>query len=1266
MLYFLFMGTRWVKSVRYFLPIYPTLFLLAAWGLVFFWRWASVGKGAEEQRRSGDWEIGRLWRRPTVLVLVFVIVLPSLLWAVAFTEIYRQPLTRVAASDWIFENVPTALTLLYNDQSGEAKQLQLPVQAFPFEPEGVPLLVNLTMPESGVITGVRFNYLNDPGGNEADEGESLRVRLNDGSLAEATLELDEGFEAATIELPATPVAAEQPIQLVAEAGAGGPIHARTSLLMNEEWDDALPVNTQGRNAYGAYYTGAGGRLQPVNVPDSPDKLAQVTAWLDEADYVMISSQRAMWSLPRLPLTFPLMIHYYESLFNGELGFDLVAQFHGDIHVGPLHISDTGGRVAWGAPPEVGWPPPGDLAAEEAFSVYDHPPVWIFAKTDRYSSENTRRVLGSVDLSQVVIMNPLEATRARNGLMLTESKMETQKAGGTFSELFNADSLLNTRPVLAAVVWWLAVILLGWLTFPLTFIALGGLPERGYGLSRVLGMLLLSYVPWLLASLDILPHTRATLWLALLLIVAASMVILLRQWRKIVAFVGQNLVYVGVVELLAVVFYLLMIGIRLGNPDVWHVFWGGEKPMDLSYFTAVLKSTTFPPYDPWFSGGYLNYYYYGFVFVGALTKLLGVTPTIAYNLILPMLFSFTGIGVFSLAYNLVASRYQDEGQVASGKSPRSSVTPSRRAVIAGLIAAVLAILVGNLAQAGVIANIWQLAGSESLERIPLLGGTARTLDGGLKVLGGQPAPVSPSTWFWDASRAINYNPGEVAPITEFPFFTFLYGDLHAHMISMPLTLLALGWAISLALQRYPAPERTSWLGTGWQWLAGGLAIGSLRATNTWDWPAYLVVGALAIMFVVYRRYERVDLRTAGAAVLLVAAMFLLSVLTFWPYAAHYGTGYSSASLWPGSYTYLTNYLIIYGLFLFLAITYLAVEFRGWAATLTSAQLRRVEPVGRLILVAAVLYVVALVVMLFRNYWIAPLVVTLIAVAGLLGLQPSLTPARRIALILLACALGLTLVVEIFVLDGDIGRMNTVFKFYMQVWLLLSIVGGVAAVWGWQAIRQKRSLRRAWVAALSVLVLAAALYPLTATKAKWEIRMSEEAPTTLDGMAFMPYTVYGDADYAGNGITIQLGDDYEALRWLQRSVEGSPVVAEAHGTNPYQTISSRVAMYTGLPTIVGWDWHQRQQRAVTPGQLVSSRIEDVNLLFRTPNVEEARTILEHFDVEYIFVGSLERAYYHPDGLAKFEQMVSDGYLTIPYQDAHVTIYRVNQEASPQAIR
>ena len=216
------------------------------------------------------------------------------------------------------------------------------------------------------------------------------------------------------------------------------------------------------------------------------------------------------------------------------------------------------------------------------------------------------------------------------------------------------------------------------------------------------------------------------------------------------------------------------------------------------------------------------------------------------------------------------------------------------------------------------------------------------------------------------------------------------------------------------------------------------------------------------------------------------------------------------------------------------------------------------------------------------------------------------------VLISCALGLTLIVEIIVLDGDIGRMNTVFKFYMQVWLLLSVCCGAAAVWSWQAIKNKTTGKRIWQVALALLLAAAALYPILATKAKWDIRMNPDAPNTLDGMAFMPYVEYGDTDYAGNSVTIDLANDYQALRWMQRHIEGSPVIAEAHSGNPYRSIGNRIAMYTGLPAIVGWDWHQRQQRAVLPGELVSRRIQDVNTLYNTVDTQEARSILDRYDV------------------------------------------------------
>ncbi len=1250
--YFLFMGTRWVKSVRYFLPIYPTLLLLAAWALFALWDHA---RRRETKRRT--------LKKSLVLLLMIVVVVPSFLWANAFLGLYQRPVTRIAASDWIFNNIPSGATLIY-EADGESREYHLPLKGFTFRAADIPLTLNYTMPEDGVVTAVRLNFLTDPNflsGNAQNE-HVLQLRFNGEEVGETTLQLSAQRQAVKLNIPPTEVSSGTNQLISVELTEGGPVEAGTSILANEHWDDLLPVGTGGRNAYGMYYTEVTGGQRPVTHPDSPEKLQEVIRWLDEADYVMLSSQRALWHLPRLPLTYPLMVQYYKGLFNGDLGFELVHEEHADFQIGPIYVSDTSGQIGWGEAPEVGWPPPGEWAAEEAFSVYDHPPVWIFQKSEDYSHENSVEVLGRVDLSQVTAMNPLEATQAPNGLLLSEEAWEKQQENGTFSSLFAVDGLLSRQPVLAAIVWWLAVIVLGWLAFPLSFVTLKGLPDRGYGLARILSLLIVSYLAWLAASLKWLPYSNTTLWLAVLILSLTSLIIFIRCRQEITGFIRDNLAILLVIEILGVLLYILQIGIRLGNPDVWDVIWGGEKPMDLSYFTAVIKSTTFPPYDPWYAGGYINYYYYGFVLVGTLTRLLGILPTLAYNLILPMLFSFTGIGVFSIAYNIVAYGRADNKNEDGSSSLWSALT--RKGLIAGLTAVVLAILVGNLAEFGVLLDAWFKTGSVTLENIPLIGGVARTLDGGIKALGGQPAPIYPGDWFWNATRAINYLEGETAPITEFPFFTFLYGDLHAHMISLPLQMLALGWSVALALQE---PSDNGQGNARWevtiQWLIGGIAIGVLRATNTWDWPTYLVIGALAVAFHVYRQTGRFNISILGQVLIKILALFGLATITFWPFAANYGVGYTSISVWPGSYTHLSNYLTIYGLFLFLIITYLLLEARSWTRTWTTEALAKMEPVAKPLLLILALYVILLVMLVIRGYWIAPVVLTLVIIAGLLGLRPSIDAARRVVLILISAALALTLLVEFVVLEGDIGRMNTVFKFYMQVWLLLSIVAGVSAVWSWKFISNKRSLRRAWQAALAVLLFIAALYPLLATQAKWKIRMSQEAPNTLDGMAFMPYVEYSDTNYAGESVVISLKNDHEALRWMQRNIEGSPVVAEAHSSNPYRSIANRVSMYTGLPAIVGWDWHQRQQRAVLPSSLVSNRIQEVNSLFNTPNIEQAQMILNKYDVSYVYVGDLERNIYWPEGIAKFDDMVDSGILEIVYQNDLVTIYEVVDSTAPQ---
>ena len=1257
--YFLFMGTRWVKSIRYFLPVYPALLLLAGWLLVEIWLRADRNR----------------LKRALAILVVLLTVMPTLLWAAAYVRgVYQQPMTRLAASRWMLENIPSGATLLY-EAEGMQHELQLPLKGFQFEPGGFPVNLSFTMPREGRLTGVRFNYLTLTEGQPA----TLRLALL-GPAGQPLQELEEQVSVSgerqpfTVDLQQQPLATQQSYVLRAEHSGGGILNADTSRIVNEEWDDLLPVNVDGKAAYASYFSEVSGGQRPLPWPANEEKRQLMLQWIDEADVIALSSQRSLWNTPRLPLTYPLNTAYYSALFSGDLGFELVSQFHAGLHVGPLYISDTGAELAWGVPPQIGWPPPGELAAEEAFSVYDHPPVWIFRKTDNYDAQRVQQLLHEVDLSAVVHMTPGEATEIPNGLLLTPQERQLQRENGSFDDVFNPDGLLSRRPWLAAAVWWLATILLGWLAFPLAFVVLPGLPDRGYVLARILALLLISWLAWFLASYNVLLHNRLTLLLAALALAALSALLLITRREQLTRFVRHNLSYIALAELLGLLLFIFFIVVRLGNPDVWDVIWGGEKPMDLSYFTAVVKSSTFPPYDPWYAGGYINYYYYGFVFAGVLAELLGIIPTIAYNLALCMLFSFTGLGAFSLAYNLVAHQRKSlvpnsQAIVSSRQSPISSLRSlvSSRPVIAGLTATTLCVLLGNLGQVGVLLGAWQSASDSSVNTgISLLDTAVRTVDGALQVtVGGEQASIYPGDWFWTATRAININPGETAPITEFPFFTFLYGDLHAHMIALPLAILALAWAISLALFAH-APSPTEGhsrdrLAGALLWFVGALAIGVLRPTNTWDWPTYLFLGSLAAVYFAYiRGGKHINLPFFGRVITQVATLALLSTLLFWPYISNYGAGYESLRLWEGSYTHVGNYLVIYGLFLFLILTHLAREWRAWTASWTLEDLAALRPRMSLILVAFALYALVVGLLLFQNYWIAPIVLTLALISGILSLRPSLPPARRILLLLTAAGLALTLMVEIVVLEGDIGRMNTVFKFYMQVWVLFSVVGGAAFALAWPAVqRRSYTVRRAWTSVLALLAACALLYPLLAIPARWNVRMSADAPTTLDGMAFMQTTRYEDAAYDGSSRTIVLEGEYEALRWMQRNIPGSPVIAEAAPPDvgeAYRSIASRVAMYTGLPTIIGWDWHQTQQRAALPDNMVRRRMNDVANLYNTTDALEALEILRDYDVAYLYVGTQETLYYQPHGLQKFVSMAAQGQLRQVFRNEDVTIYEV----------
>ncbi len=696
-------------------------------------------------------------------------------------------------------------------------------------------------------------------------------------------------------------------------------------------------------------------------------------------------------------------------------------------------------------------------------------------------------------------------------------------------------------------------------------------------------------------------------------------------------------YMLTVEAVFLLFFLFDLLIRLYNPDLWHPSYGGEKPMDFSYFNAVLRSTSFPPYDPWFSGGYLNYYYFGFVIAAVPTKLLGIVPAFAYNLILPLLFALVASGAFCVAYNLTAYynwwRTLDEDQTLRKANP----------YLGGILAALMMVALGNLGQIKTLSRAAELSG----------GG----LDGWRKALFvPQAVPMGTGSWYWDASRLIPVPEGEVGPITEFPLFTFIYADLHAHMLVMPLTLLALAWAVSFALA---TPESRKW----WQrlavWLSGGVIFGAIYPTNTWDYPGYLALACAAILFANYRKQKTLNRAMLINTVWQSALFFALTRLTFQPYHQWFGLGYSKIEIWDGSRTALWAYLGVHGLFLFAIVSLLTVETYRW---LSATRLSQVQSYRQWLLGGGVLALVGLVVgsVLLIALWkvtVAPLVLLLLFWTAYLLLFSNPSPELRVMYTITGLALSLTLAVEIIRLGGDIGRMNTVFKFYLQAWGLFVTVSGAAYAMLWACSRKWDFVTRiGWRYFVVFLLALAALYPLTAIPAKMKDRMSNGESKTLDGMAYMQYSRYAD-----QGQEFELKYDYEAIRWLQENVQGSPVIVEAH-TVEYR-YGARIAINTGLPAVLGWNWHQRQQRAILSDRLVWQRVDDIKLFYDSVDTISKETFISKYNVSYIIVGVYERLYYNAQGLDYFEQMVQDKRLEVVFSNDGTKIYHVLSQTGAQ---
>jgi YYY domain-containing protein len=960
-----------------------------------------------------------------------------------------------------------------------------------------------------------------------------------------------------------------------------------SVLTYEQWDDPLPFPVGNNSPYiypQATYKDSSGQTQTgldLYDDDTVQKAQTIASMLAQTDLITMATDRLDKSIPRLPARYPLTIHYYQLLFSGQLGFHLAAEFSDRPNLFGIVLNDSG--------------------ADESYSVFDHPTVKLFERDNPFPY--TAQQLYQKLMAGVQLPAPgAGLSGAQKPLLLSSQQIAQDQQSPSFSVQFPPDSVTNKLPILF---WWLLLLALGLCAYPIVFLAFYGFRDRGYIFAKTVGVLLFAFFGWMLASLHILPFSFLSLLLVLIAMILAALAVVFWQRQALRQFVREHWRLLLIEEGIFTLAFLLFVGIRALNPDAWNPYIGGEKPMELAFLNAVLRSPYMPPLDPWFSGGYINYYYYGYIIFGSLIKITGIAPTTAFNLAMPTLFALTFTGAVTIVYTL-------------GRS-------FPLALLGGYFAA----MIGNLDGVG------QLKG----QLVALI----------------SRAPV-PGYNYWQSSRVI------VNTINEFPYWSFLFADLHPHVIDMPIEILMLGVTAMLLLARTNKELAVNTYRKE-RWILYALAaftFGSIAVINPWDIPVYaLLLAAVMLVGTIYRKRQEPPLElciSLGYTIVGIALICGLGYLCYWPFYQWYQELFINGVGIVGQGSTLGSWLTVFGFWLFVALSFLLVELYFWWG---STRRFRANPMPEARRAAGYVLVACLALVFLALIGLKLLLFALVVVGIFLFVQhfivpryfynfdPTLCFSYLLLLMGLCIVFGIEVVYIRDFLDGSAyERMNTVFKFSMPAWLCFGVGSALVLPHLWRSLRG--FLRRAWSVALVALVLGCTIFLVEGTAARigdhqlWaEVQppaVSANYTPTLDGFAFARSWYPGDA---------------AAITWLNDHVSGSPVILEGVAPQSYQWYN-RVSVYTGLPDVVGWPDHEEEQRY--PDQVLS-RVNDANTIFTTPDKAQALQLLHLYNVRYIYVGALEQQLYSsaPGGLAKFQQMVGSS-LRIVYNTGGVTIYEV----------
>lgn len=819
-----------------------------------------------------------------------------------------------------------------------------------------------------------------------------------------------------------------------------------------------------------------------------------------------------------------------------------------------------------------------------------------------------------------------------------------------------------------VSWWVLVTLAGAAAWPLLWRVLASLPDRGYLLARAAGVLLVTVVYWLLGTFGFIRADGGGLMLAWVIVIGLSFYAirylpnlsnnaegfsLHAWWRE-----HRTAVIIG--EVLFIALFLGWCLVRAHQNNLVTT----EKPMDLAFTASVWRGDTFPPQDPWLSGYAISYYYLGYIMAGTLSKISGVQASLGYNVWTAMLAGLSGLTAFGVVYNLV------RGRLSIGVG-RASVFALTGALMLTSMGNYLAPLIDAPYYSGTASqeylNFWDVR-----DRL-----TPRYPDGIV------PEDVRWDDWWWFRSarvitdrnfEALGGDTDEV--INEFPAFSYLLADNHPHVMALPFLLVALGVGISVALnKRTPTVLHT---------VVYSVLAGSLIFLNTWDAPVALglIVAAEALRrrHANQGRWDVEDFWYIGAfavtllgVALLVYLPFLISFssqlggllpniwhptrfrqifLTFGALVPLIGL-FVVIEAWRGGrgLNWRAGFitagavfgLILLGFFALIALGSFIPNMQGYNQ---ARVIQNPDLIGE-VLARRVEYGLTTVILLIGVVLIAARLFGRTAQSE--GKQPHLTTG--FALLMVGAGLLLVLVPEwIYLRDGFSQRMNTIFKFYYQAWALFSMAAayGLATIFSDDA--DSPNLNQGLRVGLAVVVVGAlgagAVYlPYGINSRAWNETgraLGMETALTLDG-----------------GPSLTRATDYAALVCLRDLTAGQTdvVVAEVSFGGGYDyyaggIASGRVTGITGLPTVLGWQGHERQWRGAGYAEAVGLREDDIVRLYSDLRMDMAALIIDRYQIDYIVYGPAERDRYGADGELKFIEA-----LDVACENGDTRVYRAN---------